>query len=267
MKSARLVVLAIALVAGLAAAVLALNMTAAPPPPPAPVAEAAPPPKIDTEEVLVASKDIAMGGAIQEGDLIWTEWPKANMVEFLVTKSQRPEAAKEFVGAVARAPFLTGEPIREQRLMRTDRGFMSVILPAGMRAVAVEVKAASTAGGFILPNDRVDVILTRASPKSVAGADPYVSETLMQNIRVLAIDQQISEKSTEGHVVARETATLELSARQVEMLAQAQQLGTVSLALRSIADQAGPANPDDGAIGGSVRIVRYGIVTKVTTRK
>lgn len=266
MKPAQIMVLAVALGAGLLAGVMALSMGNREPPP-APVAEAPAAPKIETDQVLVANRDIGMGAAVAAEDLVWTDWPKANLMEFLITKSARPNAVEELAGSVARVPFLSGEPLREARLMKSDRGFMSVILPAGMRAVAVEVKAASTAGGFILPNDRVDVILTRAAPKNMAGGDAYVSETILANIRILAIDQQISEKSGEAAVVARETATLELAPAQAETMTQAMQLGTISLALRSIADAAQTAETDTGTQSGAVKVVRYGVVTKVTTRK
>jgi pilus assembly protein CpaB len=101
----------------------------------------------------------------------------------------------------------------------------------------------------------------------MAGGDAYVSETILANIRILAIDQQISEKSGEAAVVARETATLELAPAQAETMTQAMQLGTISLALRSIADAAQTAETDTGTQSGAVKVVRYGVVTKVTTRK
>ncbi|MEJ1159574.1 Flp pilus assembly protein CpaB [Prosthecomicrobium sp. N25] len=270
MKVARIVVLTVALGSGLAAAVVGSRMIGSPrEAAPAPVVAAAPPP-MDTVDVLVVNRDVAMGQKVQTGDLSWQPWPKGAMTDFYITRSKQPNAEAEIIGQVARQAILMGEPVREARLMKSDRGFMSVILTPGMRAVAVEVKAASTAGGFILPNDHVDIILTRAAPKGTNGGDPYISETILTNIRVLAIDQMVTEKG-EPSVVAKDTATLELSPRQAEQIAQAQQLGTISLVLRSIRDaDAKPADaeePPQDSNANAIRVVRYGVTTKVTTSR
>ncbi|MBL8572260.1 MAG: Flp pilus assembly protein CpaB [Hyphomicrobiaceae bacterium] len=267
MKALQLGVGAVAIGAGVIVMVLLMNMQGSTPPPAAPqVAEAPPAPKIETEQVLVTTKDINMGATIQDGDLTWTDWPKANLIEHLILKSAKPNAIDETKGSIARVQFLPGEPVREARLMKAERGFMSVILPQGARAIAVEVKASSLAGGFILPNDHVDIILTRAAPKGPAGGDAYVSETILTNIRVLAINQKISEEKGEATALG-ETATLELSPRQVETMAQAQQLGTISLALRSIVDsKPDSAKAEEGGPSGAVRMVRYGVISRVTTR-
>ncbi|MBT9291278.1 Flp pilus assembly protein CpaB [Prosthecodimorpha staleyi] len=269
MKVARLLVLTVAIGAGLAAAMVATSMIGTNEAPPStPVADA-PAPRMDTVEVLVLGRDIPMGGKVAAADLIWQPWPKSGMSEAYIAKANRPNATLELVGTIARQPIAAGEPVREGRLIKSDRGYMSVILSPGMRALAVEVKAVSTAGGFVLPNDHVDIILTRAAPKTAgsSGGDPFVSETLLTNIRVLAIDQQVIEKG-EPAVVARDTATLELTPRQVEIVAQAQQLGTISLVLRSIRDADVPI-ADDGnrnEATSAVRVVRYGVTSRVTTR-
>lgn len=266
MKALQLVVGAVAVGAGAIVMVLLMNMQATPPAAPQQVAEAPPPPKIETEEVLVTTKDINMGATIQDGDLAWTAWPKANLVEHLILKSVKPNAVEEMKGSITRVQLLPGEPVREARLMKAERGFMSVILPQGARAIAVEVKASSLAGGFILPNDHVDIILTRAAPKGPAGGDAYISETILTNIRVLAINQKISEEKGEATALG-ETATLELTPRQVETMAQAQHLGTISLALRSIIDsKPDAAKAEEGGPSGAVRMVRYGVISRVTTR-
>jgi pilus assembly protein CpaB len=264
--NARVLVLVVAVGAGLVAAFLAMQMTGQPAPPapaPAPVVQA---PSIDTVDVLVASRELPIGTRIQAGDLIWDKWPRATTTERYLVRSVRPAADAELVGMIARQTMLAGDPVREERLTKADRGFMSVLLAPGMRAVAVEVKAVSTAGGFVLPNDRVDVLLTRAAPKGAGSGDPYVSETLLQNIKILAVDQNTSDQRGEPTMVAKDTATLELTPHQAETLAQAQQLGTISLALRSIRDAETPlaANEDDG---GTVKFVRYGVVTRITTKR
>lgn len=270
MKVTRLFVLAIALGAGIVAALLAVKMSNRPPEP-APVAEVAPvaAPRIDSIDVLVASKDIALGSRIAAGDLVWQPFPKAGIAEVYVNRAAKPNAAEELVGLVARSPFLAGEPVREQRLIKATQGFMSVILTPGMRASAVEVKAVSTAGGFVLPNDHVDIILTRAAPKNAnGGGDPYISETVLSNVRVLAIDQQISDGKGEAAMLAKDTVTLELSPRQAETMAQASQLGVISLALRAIRDrEGGPIEEEPEASGGSVKMVRFGVPSSVSMRR
>jgi pilus assembly protein CpaB len=165
----------------------------------------------------------------------------------------------ELQGTMVRAPIYAGEPIRDMKLVRSDRGFLSAVLPKGMRAVAVRVNAASTAGGFILPNDRVDVLLVRQFPGNNAR-----SQTLLTNIRVLAIDQLIENTGGEQKsvVVAQDTATLELSPEQAELIAQAQQTGTISLSLRSIEDSA--SEPDVIQKPSGVSVVKFGIPTRIT---
>jgi pilus assembly protein CpaB len=166
-------------------------------------------------------------------------------------------------GSVARSLFVVGEPIREQKLVKADgSGFMSAILPAGLRAVSTEISAETGAGGFILPNDAVDVILTRQQEEQ------YVSETVLRNVRVLAIDQTVEEKDGQKVVIGR-TATLALAPRQAETLVLSRKRGTLSLALRSLAD----ARPVKGGAeeivedrGGNVSFVRYGITSVQTAR-
>src|SRR5690606_2359027 len=174
----------------------------------------------------------------------------------------RPDAIDELNGAIARQPIATGEPIRMQKIVQADgSGFMSAILPAGMRAVATEISAETGAGGFILPNDRVDVILT--SRRDGGSGEKFSSETILTNVRVLAIDQAVSEKDGQK-VVIGSTATLELLPHQTETLALARQQGTMSLALRPLVDAdpsglAGAAPKEER--GGSMKVIRYGVAT------
>ena len=269
MKVTRLLVLAIALGAGIVAAMLAVKMSNREPEPAQIVAAPVETPQIDALDVLVANKDIPLGYRIAAGDLVWQSFPKTGVAEVYVNRAARPAAAEELVGMVARSPFIAGEPVREQRLIKANQGFMSVILTPGMRASAVEVKAVSTAGGFILPNDHVDVILTRAAPKvGNSGGDPYVSETVLANVRVLAVDQQISDGKGEAAMLAKDTVTLELSPRQAETLAQSTQLGVISLALRALRDrEGGPIEEEGDAVGGAVKMVRYGVQSTVSMRR
>ncbi len=202
-------------------------------------------PASEVVDILVAKSDIGVGRSVSNEDMSWQPWPIKAAGPLFIRKSARPNAIEDLKGSVARAPFVAGEPIREQKLVKADgSGFMSAILPAGMRAVSTEISAETGAGGFILPNDRVDVILIRRTEsQGKGGGEGFVSETILRNVRVLAIDQTVEEKNGQKVVVGK-TTTLELSARQTETLALSRQRGTLSLALRSLAD-AKPASRSD----------------------
>jgi pilus assembly protein CpaB len=236
MKPARLIVLFIAIAAGGIAAFLAGRSDEVPPPPP-PVAQ------LETAEVLVANAEIGMGSTVSGPDLRWQTWPAAAAGASFIRKSDRPDAVNQLTGSIARVPFSDGEPIRESKLIRANgSGYMAAILPTGMRAVSTDISPETGAGGFILPNDHVDVILTRRdrdAEQANGGVEAHVSETILSNVRVLAIDQTVEEKNGQRVVVGK-TATLELSSRLAEKLALAHQLGTLSLALRSLVDSGTP---------------------------
>lgn len=263
MKAARLVVLGVAVVAGGVAALLAGRSEK---PPEAPAPQQA---HIPSVEVLVAKGDIGLGQTVSGGDMAWVTWPANAASGNFITKTNRPDALESLSGAIARAPFVAGEPIRDAKLVQAKgSGFMAAILPPGMRAVSVGIAPETGAGGFILPNDRVDVLLTqrdRAAEK-VAGTEVLVSETILKNIRVLAIDQSVEEKNGQRVVIGK-TATLELSPGQAESLTLAQKLGSISLALRSITDSSAKDDDDKSRASGSgVNIVRFGVGTTVTPK-
>jgi pilus assembly protein CpaB len=162
-------------------------------------------------------------------------------------------------------PFVTGEPIREAKLVNAKgSGFMAAILPHGMRAVSTLIRPETGAAGFILPNDRVDVILTRREGDNRGGGAPP-SETILTNIRVLAIDQNIEEKAGQK-VMTGTTATLELSPAQAELLVQGQAQGQLSLALRSVTDASQKDDSTEDTRRGGVNIVRFGVGTLATPR-
>jgi pilus assembly protein CpaB len=264
MKPARIVVLVIAVAAGGIAALLAGRSDRTPAPAQAPIAQ------LETDEVLVANSDIGLGQTVSGADLRWQMWPTAAAGSF-IRKTQQPDAINQLGGTIARSPIASGEPIREVKLIRAKgSGYMAAILPAGMRAVSTEISAESGVGGFILPNDHVDVILSRRDREAekAAGVEMHTSETILSNVRVLAIDQQVEEKGGQRVVVGK-TATLELTPRQVETLAVSRQLGTLSLALRSLADSDGkePAADDKGSgRRNSINIVRFGVSTTTTPK-
>ncbi|UIJ71435.1 Flp pilus assembly protein CpaB [Aurantimonas sp. HBX-1] len=273
MKLARLAVIAVALVAAAGAGILALNLSQ-----PAPVepviitAEPAEPP-IKLVDVLATTTDLAMGTPV-DGALSWQKWPEDGVGPTLILKRDRPEAIEELKGSIARQSFFAGEPVREAKLIRTDQGFMSAILPAGKRALAIQIAAETSAGGFVLPNDHVDVIMTRRKPSTNGEADQFVTETVLRNLRVLAIDQTIEEQDGQK-VVVGSTATLEVDPDQAEALTAAQQMADrLVLSLRSLADSL-PGSPgyaafllaQESAANGKIKVIRYGQTTDITTNK
>jgi len=264
MKTARIVVLTIALSAGGVAAYLVSGSDNKP----APTAPAA---QLQTVDVLVAKSDIGLGQTVTADDMQWQTWPASTASNTFIRRNERPDATTQVAGSIARAPFIAGEPIREPKLVRANgSGFMAAILPTGMRAVSTEISPETGAGGFILPNDRVDVLLTKRDKNDRPGAPDVVNaEIILPNIRVLAIDQAPKEKDGQNAVVGK-TVTLELKPEQAETLARARQTGTLSLALRSIADVNMVENRiDDQAPkrGESISVVRYGVQSSTTTQK
>jgi pilus assembly protein CpaB len=265
MNTARIVVLTIALGAGGIAAYLASG-TGPEPKPSQPVVQ------LQTVDVLVATSDIGLGQSVKPEDMQWQTWPASASGNTFIRRNERPDATTQIAGSIARAPFIAGEPIREQKLVNgKGSSFMAAILPSGMRAVSTEISPETAAGGFILPNDRVDVILSKheKNPDRAASGDLAQSEIILSNIRVLAIDQAPKEKDGQNAVVGK-TVTLELKPDQAETLARARQTGTLSLALRSIADVNVVASKDDDQAprrSDSINVIRYGVSTRTTTQK
>jgi len=230
MKTARIIVLLIALGAGGIAAYL-VSGSGSKPVPVKPVAQ------LRTADVLIAKSDIGLGQKVKPQDLAWQTWPAASASNQFIKRTERPHAMTQIVGEIARSPFIAGEPIREAKLVKADgSGFMAAILPHGMRAISTQISPETGAGGFILPNDRVDVILSKHQKSSDPSApDMVVSEIILSDVRVLAIDQAPREKDGQNAVIGK-TVTLELKPEQAAALARARQVGSLTLALRSIAD-------------------------------
>jgi pilus assembly protein CpaB len=249
MKTAQVVVLAIAVAAGGVAMYLASGSA----PKPAQVATS---PQMKTTDVLVAKSDIGLGQSVKADDFEWQSWPASTASASFIRHDDRANAVAQLTGSIARSPMLAGEPIRETKLVKANgSGFMAAILPTGMRAISTEISPETGAGGFILPNDRVDVILTRRQKAPDGGKDIVSSEIILNNIRVLAIDQAVEEKNGQKVVVGK-TATLELKPRQSEALARARQSGTLSLALRSLVDASAPASREDDGAENLVNVYR-----------
>ncbi len=226
-------------------------------------------PKIELDEILVASRDISLGTSLQETMVEWRKWPKEGIAEGYIVKGNMPEGLNlEKEPAIARSAFFIGEPIRESKLVRAGKGYMSAILPSGQQAIATSISTATSAGGFILPNDRVDVIMTRRGDDDDGS---FITETVLENVRVLAIDQTIEEKDGES-VVVGETATLQLSPDQAKILTVAQQMADrLSLALRSLEDVGNEETKGaeyllSGNRGnGRIRVIKYGNRKEIVT--
>ena len=275
MKPARIIVICVAAVAAIGLA-LVVRAMGSPSNSPTAVATAAAVPTRPMAKVLVAAKDLQPGQRLTEADLAWKDWPVDEVNPAFITDGTTPiptaatpapaaapagavaavtraandlatgGAKADYVGSVVREPILAGEPIVGRKIVRAgDSGYMAAYLEPGMRAMAIRVTVETAAGGFILPGDRVDVLLTRETNLANAGTQEgdrskFASSTVMQNIKVLAIDQSTRAGDDEQAVVGA-TATLEVGPRDAEALALAKSEGELSLVLRSYADTGGPS--------------------------
>jgi pilus assembly protein CpaB len=236
--------------------------------------------KVKTVDVLTASKDILMGERFVDGSTVWKPWPLENVTDAMITRDEKPDAKEAYLAARARLAVFEGETILEKKLVLPGQtGFMSAILPKGMRAISVAISEHSSAGGFILPNDRVDVILTKKLDNPQGGDKIVTSETALTNVRVLAINQTYRQEQDGDTVTVAEgkTATLELDPHQSEIISMIESAGELSLALRSIAENDGKSMDKEGPKlsekymgkkqgGGDTLFVRYGVETYSSTR-
>lgn len=210
-------------------------------------------------QVLVASTDITLGELVKANTLKWQPWPGSSATGY-ITRQSNPKGIEEFVGAVARVPISAGDPIRPQKLVKLDQGgVMAAILPTGYRALSIEIDNEQGVSGLILPNDRVDLVLTGKGK----GDQKAGSETLLQNIRVLAIGETFETKDGQKFIKGK-TATLALTPTQVEIVTQGRSRGNLWLSLRSLADASGEAGQVKSAEAApnSVKILKYGIASQ-----
>lgn len=215
------------------------------------------------EEILVATKSFEPGEELNEDKLEWKRWPSEATTPDLITKSENMDAADAFQGKVARSKIAAGEPIRKDKILGRGAGILSMSLQPGMRAIAVKISAGNTASGFILPNDRVDVVHTGFTQRGQTG-----SRTILSNIRVLAIDQSSEgiERPTTG---TGKSATLELRPSQVEVLTAAEASGTISLALRAYTDTSETISADERlepSMTNTIRVIESGKTRVVTVK-
>mgnify|MGYP001422084433 CR=1 FL=1 len=264
MKRARIIVLAIAVLAAGAAMLLANSMMSKP-------RSVTKEVTVGTVDVLVAKADLRLGDAVKASDFRWQAWPTeaANPTDGYITKTVQPNAMAELDGSIARAAFLAGEPIKPKKLIKANEGgVMAAILPAGMRAISVKIDEYSAVAGFIMPNDRVDVIKTGKDRGRDGRKEEHTVETILHNVRVLAIGQEIETKDGKKFVTGK-SATLELTPVQSERLAVEGASGDLSLTLRSLAEslrangqmpeEAMPAKQETSG----VKMLRYGTWSRV----
>lgn len=213
--------------------------------------------------VLVATKELSSGQFIKIKDLRWQAWPKTGVSDSYYIKGKSAKepadsdrnnrkkakaannekrgkpgtgAIKDFVGAVVRSNVMPGEPITDGRIVWPgDRGFLAAVLKPGTRAISVPINATTGISGFVFPGDKVDMLLTHSIKGGNSGSVRRATETVLSDIRVLAVDQRTND--VEGKAVLAKTATLEVTPKQAEVIAVASEMGRLSLSLRSLAKE------------------------------
>jgi len=265
MKRSQVLLLAVALVTGGLAAYLVLGSGGNRPAEQAQVkTEVVAEPKT---QILVAARDIGVGERLAADSVQWQDWPEGAVRPEYVTIAAAPDAATDIKNAVARFEFFAGEPIRDAKLARSDQGYLSAVLSPGMRGVSVTVTPESGSGGFIVPNDHVDVVVTRS------GEAGDISETILSNVKVLAIGKRLGEVgATAGNpdpndpasktFDAQTVATLELDPIQSESLINASSTGRLSLVLRSVVDFVASGEPE-ARRNQAISIIRFGTKANV----
>lgn len=271
MVASRLIILGVAVAAAGGAGYVAKNMATMAPQEMA-TDNGTQEPAIQLADVLVLSGDVPIGAPV-DSQLSWQSWPVDGINASFITRATEPEAVTKLKGSLAKVAMYKGEPLRRSKLVGEGLSFMSSILPSGKRAIATRIAADTSAGGFILPNDFVDVIMTRRSDSEAAGSG-FITETILKNIKVLAIDQAIQEDEEGRRVRVGDTATLELTPQQAEIITVAQQMADrLTLSLRSIADtQQRPQEEADYLVSGNgrrgtVRLIKSGDISEVGARK
>lgn len=262
MSARQLIVLGLALVAAIGALLLIRGMGNRP----APQEQAQ---TIAGQEVVVAARDLPQGAALQASDYTTRLFPQASVSPQFIQAG-----ARDLTGAVTRRAFVAGEPITTGSVIQPEgQGFLAAQLPPGYRAVAVEIEAQTAAGGFVHPNDRVDVIVTtRTQVRDGRGGEDVRSDIILEDVRVLAIDDNVQPQTSgdEPEQLKAEVAVLELSAQDARTLAMADELGSISLVLRGVeAEPPGMRAPSAARGGaamsqrsGAVRVHAFGTVTE-----
>lgn len=229
MAQRQIIFLVLAAIVGIGMVILARNLLTAPAPQKAQQTQS-----VTATQVLVAKNAVPSGTFLNQKDFEWRSWPSDSPTDGLFVSGSASE--KDYVGGVLREGVKAGEPLLRGRVtMPNEGGFLSAVLQPGMRAMTVKVTPVSGVAGLMFPNDRVDVILAHRldRPNDPGESQRRVSETVLQNVRVLALDQKTNDQDKKPKVA--ELATLEVSMKQAEKLALVSQMGTLSLVLRSVA--------------------------------
>ena len=191
-----------------------------------------------SKSILVARADVKRGQILRPEDLVWQVWPEGGIDKNYIVLGG-PKKPDLYAGWVAKNPIGGGEPITEGRIIAPgNRGFLAAVLRPGLRAISVPVTVTSGISGFIFPGDQVDLLLTYSVPSQAtageakSGYDHKAAETVLRNIRVIAIDQRLESKA--GEAVPAHTATFEVTSKQSEVIALSSEIGKVSLSLRSL---------------------------------
>ncbi|HEY2658559.1 MAG TPA: Flp pilus assembly protein CpaB [Caulobacteraceae bacterium] len=288
MGASRIIIIAVSAFAAIGLALIVRNMAARPP-----VAVAAPisSPQHPMTQVLVAKRDLPVGTRLAAADIGWQSWPADGLNAAFITDGRAAEAQPStaaaavaskaghvaaaaaaavtgspmdaLYGAVVRVAMVANEPVTQAKVLHGgEGGVMAVVLKPGMQAVAVPISVNTSAGGFILPGDHVDVLQSHQADAAANGGHAgFTASVLLRNIRILAIDQASQPGKSESMVGS--VATLEVEQADAETLARAKAQGEVILALRSYGDAGGPSGRVSPGNGGAVRILRAGQASEV----
>lgn len=203
---------------------------------------------IPMADVLVLAENLPRGSVVAETNLRWQPLPLSAVPEAAIRRDNRPDAVAQLAGQVARADLLMGDAVRASHLVEGGAGLMSLVLRSGMRAVGLRITDDTTAGGFILPDDKVDIIHTVVRDMDGDGVATGISRTILTNVRVLAIGQKSAQSAAKNTATGEtvetgadvtafgETATVEVTPEQAEILTAAQSSGSLSLSLRAVSD-------------------------------
>ena len=204
-------------------------------------------------KVLVAQRALPVGTIITADSIAFQQWPKEMVQDAYFIDGEAD--MNKLLGTVVRYPITAGQPVTQGALVAPgDRGFLAAALGPGMRAVTIPVSAKTGVGGFVFPGDHVDLMLTQTVPGRDGGSPLKTTETILRNVRVLATDQSTETTVEEGKTVVRafRTVTLEVTPKIAEKIAVAQTIGTLSLALRSLADN--QSELDQAIASGTVKV-------------
>lgn len=195
--------------------------------------------------VLVAAKGLPAGHFLKAEDFAWVSWPDDNIGPGYMLQGVANTDA--LLGSVVRTGIAAGDPITDMHLVkRGEHGFLAAILTPGMRAITVPITAGTGLSGLVIPGDRIDIILSMSVPGAKEGSERKLSETVMQDIRVLAVDQRLDDQASDA-IMAHAT-TLEVTPKQAEIVTLLGDVGKLSMTLRSVGSAENDTEPHEPSI-------------------